>query len=179
VTHSFTLRVTGRTVSAMLLWSTLTIGPAVALAAEKTARAAADQASTAAKKWSGDAVLTSISTLDAKTDGTAKTWSVTFYSPKTGKGYMVDVRGEKLQVLEAPVRATSPIGPFIDSDKAMAEAKKNGLKGKSALPMAVMAMGGGPQPEVYWTVGTAFGPGEVAVVLDSRTGKLVTRHEGN
>lgn len=179
MTHSFALRVTARTVSAILLCSTLALGPVLALGAEKTAKGAADQASAAAKKWSADAALTSISTLDAKTDGTARMWTVTFYSPKAGKGYVVDVRGEKLQAFEAPVRATSPIGQFIDSDKGMAEAKRNGLKAKSALPMAVMALGGGAQAEIYWTVGTAFGPGEVAVVLDSRTGKLVTRHEGN
>ncbi len=29
-----------------------------------------------------------------------------------------------------------------------------------------------------WTVGTAFGPGEVAVVLDAKTGALLTKHEG-
>jgi hypothetical protein len=165
--------------AAILLAAALALCPALGLATDTTAKGAADQASAAAKKWSADAALTSISTLDAKKDGTARMWTVTFYSPKAGKGYVVDVRGEKLQALEAPVRATSPIGQFIDSDKAMSEAKKNGLKVKSALPMAVMAMGGGTQPESYWTVGTAFGPGEVAVVLDSKTGKLVTRHEGN
>lgn len=165
--------------AAILLAAAFALFPALGLAAEKTAKGAADQASTAAKKWNADAVLTSISTLDAKPDGTARMWSVTFYSPKIRKGYIVDVRDDKVQTLQAPVRATSPIGKFIDSDKAMVEAKKNGLKVKSAVPMAVMALGGGAQPEIYWTVGTAFGPGEVATVLDSRTGKLVTRHEGN
>lgn len=179
MTHTITRPITRKSVALLLLASTLAVAPLSALAAGKTARAAADLAGAAAKKWRADAMLTGISTLDANPDGTARTWSVAFHSPKSRKGYLVDVRGDKVQALEVPVRATSAIGEFIDSDKAVVEARKHGLKVKSALPMAVMALGGGAQPEIYWTIGTAFGPGEVAVVLDSRTGKLVTRHEGN
>ena len=162
----------------ILLSITLALGSTLGHAAGKTAKGAVPQANMIAKKWNADAVLAGASTLDAKADGTAPTWSFSFHSPKTKKGYIVDIRGSKSDALEVRAFATDPIGDFIDSDKAMASAKKNGLKTKKHVPMAVRVLGSGKDARAYWTVGTAFGAGEVAVVLDAKTGALFTTHEG-
>ena len=162
----------------MLMSVAFALGPTLGLAAGKTAKGILPQATAVAKKWNADAVLTAASTLDAKPDGTAQAWSLSFYSSNAKKSYIVDIRGGKSGGLEVPAYGTDPVGEFIDSDKAMTSAKKNGMKTKKQVPMAVRVSGSGKEAHSYWTVGTAFGPGEVAVVLDAKTGALFTKHEG-
>jgi hypothetical protein len=152
----------------------VTGGPPTALAGGTPAKAALSRAEAAAKAWQPDAALTSVSTLAANPDGTAPTWSFLFHSPKAKKGYSVDVRGAKVETLEVNHYVKDPVGDFIDSDAAMREAKKNGLKGGGPLPMGMTVMG---QAGAFWTVGAPLKAGDVAVVLEAKTGSLVTRHE--
>jgi hypothetical protein len=161
-----------------LLLTAAAVAPSTpAAAGGTTALAALAGASTGAKRWQPDAVLTSASTLKANPDGTAEAWSFLFYSPKTKKAYSVDVRAGQLHTLEVNSHLSEPVGEFIDSDRAMQEAKKNGLKGAGPLTMALMRMGQSTkEPGAFWTVGAGFSRGDVSVVLVSRTGGLVTRH---
>lgn len=162
----------------LLTTAALVLLPALGYAAGGTAKSVAPKAIAIASKWNADAILTAASTLDAKADGTAQTWSFSFYSPKAKKNYIVDVRDGKTSGHEVRAYATDPVGSFIDSDKAMAAAKQNGMKTKKKVPMAVRALGAGKDAAAYWTVGTALGPGEVAVVLEAKTGALFTKDEG-
>jgi hypothetical protein len=42
--------------------------------------------------------------------------------------------------------------------------------------MAVLWMGGTKRPGAFWTVGAGFSRGDVSVVLEGTSGKLVTTH---
>ncbi|MDH3309091.1 MAG: hypothetical protein OEM48_01285 [Gammaproteobacteria bacterium] len=156
-------------------------GQTAAFAAGATAKAWLAQAKQTAKKWQADAVLISINTLGADMDGTSSKWGYMFYSPKTKKGYSVDFQGSKtvetLQV--SAVIITDSIGDdFMDSDNAMKEAKKHGLKIKDKqVSMTLMVMGQlTKQPCICWTV-TGFEKGDVGIMLESRSGKLYRRSE--
>jgi len=163
--------------SLLALLAALLSVPASAAENAGSAKAALAQATARAKQWQADAVLTNLSTLGANPDGTATTWNYLFYSPKAEKWYTVTAKGGKLETLEASMGLTDSVGEFIDSDQAMQEAKKNGLKGKDKPIMGLAWMGSTKDGAAYWTVGGGFGPGEVGVVLDAKTGKFFTRHE--
>ncbi len=106
------------------------------LAAGKTAKALLPLATAEARKWQTDAALVYLETKTAEPDGTVPvkpfpgTWVFMFISPKTKKkvGVMVDGKG-KVSRSETGFYKNEVIGEFtVDSDKAMAEAVKNGLK---------------------------------------------------
>ncbi len=107
-----------------------------ALAAGKTAKALLPLAAAEAKKWQADAALIYLETRTAEPDGTVAakpfpgTWVFIFMSPKTKKkvGVMVDGKG-KVTRSDAAYYNNDVLGEFtVDSNKAMAEAVKNGLK---------------------------------------------------
>ncbi len=146
-----------------------------AAAAGPTAKAAVVSAAADARKWQSDAALTSISSTSAMPDGTADSWTYAFFSPKSKKFLTVTVSGGKSATLEVRQGITDPVGPdFIDSDKAMQEARANGLRGKTPS-MALNFMGNIKQPTSFWTVTGGFASGDVAVILDAKTGKLFMR----
>jgi hypothetical protein len=126
-----------------------------------------------AKKWLADAVLTSISSLEVNADGTAKWWIHSFHSPSTKRHLSITVKPGSIDTLEVRTGFTKPIGDdFIDSDKAMAEAKKNGLKGQHHS-MGVNVLGTGST--VYWSVTGGYKKGDVAVTLDAKSGKFLRK----
>lgn len=144
--------------------------------AGQTAKAALPQVLAAAQKWQGDAVLVSLSTVEAKFDGTADEWKYSFYSPKTQKRFVVTAHG--IQVSGREVRlgySTEPIGEFIDSDTAMTEAKKNGLKGNKPS-MGVKFQGTGKSAGHYWIVNGGYQKGDISVFLEAKTGKFFSRN---
>lgn len=113
-------------------------------------------------------------------DGTAHKWTYMFYSPTAKKGYTVEVQnGQIVETLEVCVRIKNPIGEvFFDSQKAMAEAKKNGLKTKGKPVMSLLVMGYATKnPVTFWTVSGGFTAGDVNVRIDARTGKFSMRQE--
>jgi len=106
------------------------------LAAGKTARALLPVATAEAKTWQPDAALVYLETKTAEPDGTVAvnsfpgTWMFIFISPKTKKqiGVMVDGQG-KVTRMDTAFYKDEVVGEFtVDSDTAMAEAIKNGLK---------------------------------------------------
>jgi hypothetical protein len=103
--------------------------PVSAMAAGKTARALLPKATAEAKKWQPDAALVNLTTNSANLDGTG-VWAFTFLSPKTKQKIlvMVDGNGEVSQ-FDSAYYKNDVVGEFtVDSDKAMTEAIKNGLK---------------------------------------------------
>jgi hypothetical protein len=112
-----------------LLITLFIILPVSAMAAGMTAKSMLPKATGEAIKWQPDAVLVNINT-DANPDGTGDLWAFTFLSPKTGQKMliMVDSNGE-VSTYDSSYFQNHIIGDFsVDSDKAMAEAIKNGLK---------------------------------------------------
>lgn len=69
---------------------------------------------------------------------------------------------------------TEPLGEFIDSDQAMREARKNGLKG-SEPGMAVKFQGTGLRAAACWIVNGGLAKGDVSVFLEARTGRFSSR----
>lgn len=166
---------TRRTLLVFLLAVALLAGTVEALAGGATARAALGKSTELAKKWKADAVLTSISSLQVQPDGTAKSWLYMFYSPGSKKYNIVTVKGASLEDLEVNSGMNLPIvGEFLDSDKAVAEAKKNGLKG-SSISVGLNMGGVGKDARLYWSVNGGFEKGDVSVTLDGKTGKFVKK----
>lgn len=157
----------------------LTALPLSAMAAGMTAKAGLKDATAEAQKWQKDAVLVNVSTLQANSDGTAAKWGYMYYSAKAKKGYTVDVKdGKIVETLEVNPYIKDAVGEFVDSDKAMQEAKKNGLKVKDKPAMSVIVMGQATkQPGAYWSVVGGYEKGDVSVVLDGKTGKFSYKQE--
>lgn len=142
-------------------------------AADTTARAGLAQADAAAQKWQKDAVLVNLSTLQANPDGKAAKWGYMYYSSKGNKGYTVDVKdGTVVEAQEVNPHIKDPVyKEFADSDKAMAEAKKNGLTLKGRAAMSLLVMGQATKnPCTCWSVVGGFEKGDVSVLLDGKTG---------
>lgn len=103
--------------------------PVSAIAAGKTAKTLLPTATAEAKKWQPDAALVNLTTSSAEPDGTG-VWAFTFLSPETKQKILVivDNNGE-VSKFDSGYYQNDVVGEFtVDSDKAMAEAIKNGLK---------------------------------------------------
>jgi hypothetical protein len=168
------------TLLATALISLVAVAPALAAS---TAREAVKEATAAAQKWQGDAVLTHVSTLTGHGDGRADWWMYTFYSPKAKKSAIVTARDKKIE-LDADMRNTSvdPLGAdFIDSDKAAEAAAKGGLKiGKTSkqigygLVVGNQAVG---KPLLFWGVTQMSGDGMTSVMLNGKDGAFIRLNE--
>ena len=106
------------------------IMPASAMAAGMTAKSMLPDATHAAMKWQPDAVLVNITTSSANSDGTGDVWAFTFLSPKIGQKKLIMVdNSSEISTFNSAYFQDNIIGDFhVDSDKAMAEAIKNGFK---------------------------------------------------
>ncbi len=100
-----------------------------------TARAELDKAKAKAKAWKADAVLLGINTSKADMDGRAYSpvamaglgWTYIFRSDTAKKNFFVAIGGNGMDAKETAVTSAKAInGEFVDSDKAMAEAVRNG-----------------------------------------------------
>jgi hypothetical protein len=147
-------------------------------AAGATAKSGLKVAVAAAQKWQADATLTGISTWQAGADGTAAKWNYMFFSPKTGKAYSVDVKNNKVvETMEVNPHIKDGVGEFVDSDKAIQESKKNGLKGKPDV-MSLIVMGQATKnPAAYWSIVSQSGSVMVSYVIDGKSGKFSYKQE--
>jgi hypothetical protein len=164
----------------LLLLAAVLLGFAVfgAEAAGKgqTARANLKDAEQTARKWRSDSILVGISTMAVEVDGTSEDWAYNFYSPGITKRLIVRWRSGKLRTTESAFgNATDPVGnKFIDSDKAIAEAKKIGLKTKGKPVMGLHVFGSGKYRFASWTIGGTE-TGDSSIVLDADSGKLYSK----
>lgn len=125
-----------KTIAYLALLAFVSAFASPALAAGKTAKALLPLATAEARKWQPDAALVYLETKTAEPDGTVPvkpfpgTWVFMFISPKTKKkiGVMVDGKGQVTR-MDSAFYKNDLVGEFtVDSDKAMTEAVKNGLK---------------------------------------------------
>ncbi|HXH73249.1 MAG TPA: hypothetical protein VNI58_10585 [Mariprofundaceae bacterium] len=157
---------------AMLTMVMVVMGADAALAGGLTARSALPQVIAAGKQWQGDAVLVSLSSISVHADGTADEWKYAFYSPGADKRCVITANGSNVKLMEVRLGySTKDLGDFIDSDQAMQEAKKHGLKGNEPN-MSVNYQGSGPSEATYWIINGGYATGDVSVFLDARTGKF-------
>ena len=125
-----------KTIPYLVLFAFVSAFASPVLAAGKTAKALLPLATAEAKKWQPDAALVYLETKTAAPDGTVAvksfpgTWLFIFLSPKTKKkvGVMVDGKGQFTRI-DTTFYKNDVVGGFtVDSDKAMSEAIKSGLK---------------------------------------------------
>jgi hypothetical protein len=163
---------------ALLCAIALSVEPAQMLGGGLTAKSELTKTRALSKKWQTDAVLTSISSLTVSSDGTATSWLHSFYSPSSKRYMIITVKSNSIDTMEVNTGFTRDIGmEFIDSDKAMAEAKKNGLKGH-AYSMGLNMMGAaGMNTSPIWSVNGGYEKGDVSVMLDAKTGKFLKKEE--
>lgn len=187
-----------RTIATLML----IVVPLTAEATDVTAKTGLAQATVQAQKWQKGAVLVRVQTLQAKPDGTAGGWEYLFCSPPTPNqevwtlqakpdetteipdymffspkaSYSVQVKnGQIVKTIEVTPRSTCPVGEeYVDSDKAMTEARKNGLAGAGEAHMLLRVMIGELTKSlgIYWRVSVGNEPGDVYVVIDGKTGKF-------
>jgi len=112
-----------------LLFVLFIVLPVFAMAAGQTAKTLLPKASAEAKNWQPDAALVNLYTSSAELDGTG-VWAFTFLSPKTKQKIVVMVDGNgEVSRYDSSYYKNDVVGGFtVDSDKAMADAIKNGLK---------------------------------------------------
>lgn len=181
------LRRSGALLAAILAIA-LAAGPAAAAGA--TAKARLAEARALAAKWQPDAVLVTVSALQAKDDGTAAPgtsgWVYQFHSPKTDKWIGVHVGAKGLEQQDLPAGFKSPLPQdFVDSDKALDAAREGGFK-KSGDTMLVLAPVGDPSVKagVYWcATGNADMVSEPVLrvrswCVDPKSGQFVARLSG-
>jgi hypothetical protein len=161
----------------MLLAFVLGFTPPV-VAAGKTAKGLLPSAAAEAKKWQPDAALVYLETKTAEPDGTVAinpfpgTWVFVFMSPKTKTkvGFMVNGKGDVTR-MDGAYFKNDLVGDFtVDSDKAMAEAIKNGLKThEDGMSMSLEKNAG----RVEWQMldRTYF------YYIDANTGKLLRKEK--
>ena len=125
-------------------------------AAGNTAKSRLAEARALAVKWQPDAVLVTLSALQAKDDGTAAPglagWIYQFHSPKTGKWISVHTGKKGLERDDLPVGLKTPLPQdFVDSDKALDAARKGGFK-KSGDTLLALHFVADPSVKagVYW-----------------------------
>jgi len=113
-----------------LLLTLIFLMPIPAIAADMTAKSMLPRATDEAIKWQPDARLVNITTSSANPDGTGHLWAFTFRSPKTGGKILITVdSNNEVSTFDSAYFQNDIIPDFsVDSDKAMAEAIKNGLK---------------------------------------------------
>jgi hypothetical protein len=101
-----------------------------------TAKAELEKARAKAKGWKADAVLLGINTSKADKDGKAFSqlamaglgWTFIFRSDSAKKNFFVAIGGNGMDAKEVPVTSAKAMtGDFIDSEKAMAVAVRNGF----------------------------------------------------
>ena len=158
---------TGRILSLLLLAGMFVLPSSPVYAVGNTARSALSDATTEAKKWQPDAVLTSVSSLTVDKDGHAVSWFYGFYSPKARKFLNVTAKGRAIETLELPTGQTAAVNAdFLDSDKIMEQAVQSGLKGDS--PRIQLT-------RTSWLVSGGTQKGDVIVFLNPLTAKLIKR----
>ena len=178
-----------RRISAALA-ALLAMALAGAAGAAGTAKARLAEARALAAKWQPDAVLVTLSALQAKDDGTAAPgvsgWVYQFYSPKTGKWIGVHAGAKGLERQDLPAGLKTPVPQdFVDSDKALDGARKGGFK-KSGDTLLSLQIIGDPSVKtgVYWC---ATGPADMVSAptvrvrswcVDPKSGQFVARLAG-
>jgi hypothetical protein len=134
-------------------------GPARALAAGLTARGALPEVLAKARAWQGDAALVHLSSTKVNPDGTASEWKYSFYASAS-----------KVRLGSF----TEPLGEFVDSDKAMEVARKNGLRGGEPS-MSVLRPAGARAEGTRWLVTGGFNAGDTSIGVDAKTGAFLER----
>jgi len=162
-----TLLISSRFQATLFLMASLMAFATSGYAAGNKARAALEDATATAKKWRPDAILTSISSNSVDAEGRGVAWFYSFYSPKARSYLAVTARGRAIDTLELGTGSNSAVpAEFIDSDSAMAEAVKAGVKGES-LRMRLT--------RTEWLVNSGDQKGALSVWLNPRTGRLIKR----
>jgi hypothetical protein len=146
-------------------------------AAGTGAKAGLSKAQTAATQWKSDAQLVQVSTLSGDANGTASTWAYLFHSPSAKRGYRVDVADggvSRTTEVSSGVLIEPLPTEFVDGDRAMTEAKANGLKtttGRSMLTLQVM-LKGTKQHGPYWNIVGDMVSG-TSTLVNATTGKFL------
>jgi hypothetical protein len=161
-----------------------------AAAAGNTAKSRLAEARTLAAKWQADAVLVTVSALQAKDDGTAAPglsgWIYQFHSPKANKWISVYTGKKGLERDDLPVGLKTPLPQdFVDSDKALDAARKGGFK-KSGDTLLALHFVADPSVKagVYWCATGEKDLTTAPVVsvrswcVDPKSGQFVARLSG-
>lgn len=152
----------------------------------QTARAALDKAIAKAKAWKADAQLTVIATkvddkgqADNNAESAGDGWTYIFDSAAGKKSLSIQVYRGGLEALESEPVAAQMLGTkslpqtFIDSDQAMAEARKNGFSAKGgSISMSLADQPRGLQESFVWTVGIDDG---TVFYISAKSGKFLAK----
>lgn len=164
-----------RSLGLLVAFASSSLGPARALADGLTARGALPEVLAKARAWRGDAALVHLSSTKVRPDGTASEWKYAFHSPASTKRCVVTARPGGVTLQEVRLgNFTEPLGEFVDSDKAMEVARKNGLKG-SEPSMSVLRPAGANADGTHWLVTGGWDTGDTSIAVDGKSGAFLKR----
>jgi hypothetical protein len=140
------------------------------------AKAKLTEATAAAKKWKADAVLIQVAGNGIGDDGMEVLWDYGFYSPAAKTCLVVNVANTTTQQESGGEMCESPeLTDFMDSDQAIAIARKNGVTApKVTMVVSASALRKGG---VTWTVMDAAGmkSGNIMLDIDAKTGAILSK----
>jgi hypothetical protein len=140
------------------------------------AKAKLAEATAAAKKWKADAVLIQVAGNGIGDDGMEVLWDYGFYSPTAKTCLVVNVANTTTQQESGGEICESPeLTEFMDSDQAIAIARKNGITApKVTMVVSASALRKGG---ATWTVMDAAGmkSGNVMLDIDAKTGAILSK----
>ena len=126
------------------------------------------------KKWKPDAILIQVVGSRIGADGKHIAWEYGFYSAAAKTCAVVYVAGNQSHAEESggPTCQAPELKDFMDSDQAMAIARRSGIT-KPLASMAVSVEGN----RTTWTVMDAGGvaPGDVILEIDAMSGAIVSK----
>jgi hypothetical protein len=143
-----------------------------------SARARLTEAIAGAKRWKADAVLIQVANR-LVTDGKAIMWNYGFWSPSAKACAVVNVaaNGQSAADDAGDARCVAPeLTEFMDSDKAFAAARANGITA-TRVSMVVSISDVKGVKRAVWTVMDEGGmkPGNVMLDLDATSGAVLSK----
>ena len=139
------------------------------------AKAKLSEATAAAKKWRADAALIQIAANRVADDGTQRLWKYGFFSPAAKTCLIVQVAGTtRTTETGGPLCESRALGNFMDSNKAIQIARKNGIQ-RTSVTMVVSMVPTRKGPRPVWIVmeGSGMNGGDVSVDIDAETGEVL------
>ena len=139
------------------------------------ARAKLSEVTATAKKWRSDATLIQIAANRVADDGTQSLWKYGFFSSSAKTCLIVQVaRTTRTTETGGPLCESPALGNFMDSDKAIQIARKNGIQ-RTSVTMVVSMVPTRKGPRPVWIVmeGSGMNGGDVSVDIDAETGEVL------
>ena len=139
------------------------------------AKARLSEATAAAKKWRADAALIQIAANRVADDGTQSLWKYGFFSASAKTCLIVQLaRTTRTTETGGPLCESPSLANFMDSDRAIQIARKNGIERPNVtMVVSMVPTRKGARPVWIVMEGSGMNAGDVSVDVDAQTGEVL------